>query len=384
MTIPRVWQRPTLGAVAERAGVSTATVSNALNGTGRLSEATRQRVLTAARELGHAQASTARAVARGSTGVLGLTATAYGDLPVSYTEIPYYAQLTLSAMAAAHERGYMLMVMPNSLSPWMWLNMPMDGVIHVDPRTDDPVRSLLRERGVPIVTDGRPLLPHWNDAWVDTDHDAAMSLLLGHLAESGARRIALSQPVHDDAYSQLIGRAYTSWCAEHDMPALVEEYSVLPDYFTAEREAVGRLLDRDPRPDAVVGVYSDSGHNILAAARHRGLRVPRDLLVACVSEDPDYATTNPSITALSLCPDRVGVEAVDLLISLINARGRVNRNRIVQPVLIPRRSTRKPPPPPRRRERPGVTAFPARHPSPGHGQEVIAGWSATHSHDPSG
>lgn len=52
----RVWRRPTLGAVAERAGVS-----NALNGTGRLSEATRQRVLAAAREVVHAPASAARA-----------------------------------------------------------------------------------------------------------------------------------------------------------------------------------------------------------------------------------------------------------------------------------------------------------------------------------
>ena len=125
------WRRPTLGAVAALAGVSTATVSNALNGTGRLSEATRQRVIAAVRELGYAPASTARALAAGSTGVLGLTMTTYGDLPVPYTEIPYYAQLVLGAMAAAHERGYMLMVMPNSLSPLMWLNTPMDGVIHV-------------------------------------------------------------------------------------------------------------------------------------------------------------------------------------------------------------------------------------------------------------
>ena len=154
-----VRHRPTLTAVAAQAGVSTATVSNALNGTGRLSEATRQRVLDAARRLGYAPASTARAVARGSTGVLGLTMTTYGELPVAYTEIPYYAQLTLGAMAAAHERGYLLTVLPNSLSPWMWLNTPMDGVIHVAPRADDPVCSLLRERGIPMVSDGRPLDP---------------------------------------------------------------------------------------------------------------------------------------------------------------------------------------------------------------------------------
>jgi hypothetical protein len=39
------------------------------------------------------------------------------------------------------------------------------------------------------------------------------------------------------------------------MPALVEEYASLPDYFTAGHDAVSRLLHRDPRPDAVIGVY---------------------------------------------------------------------------------------------------------------------------------
>ncbi|TPQ22520.1 LacI family DNA-binding transcriptional regulator [Streptomyces sporangiiformans] len=342
MKSTHVWRRPTLGAVAARAGVSTATVSNALNSTGRLSEATRQRVLAAARELGYAPASTARALAHGGSGVLGLTMTTYGDLPVPYTEIPYYAQLALGAMAAAHERGYMLMVMPSSLSPWMWLNTPMDGVIHVAPRAEDPVRSLLRERGIPMVSEGRPPQPRWGDAWVETDHEAGLRLLLDHLAEAGARRIGLSQPLHDDEYPGQVGRAYASWCAERDMPALVEEYASMPDYFTAERDAVSRLLHRDPRPDAVIGIYSDSGHNILAAARDHGLRVPRDLLVACISEDPDYAMTTPPVTTISLRPDRVSDEAVDLLIALINARSGVDRRRLVQPVLAPRRSTRRP------------------------------------------
>jgi DNA-binding LacI/PurR family transcriptional regulator len=341
MKSTRVWRRPTLEAVAAQAGVSTATVSNALNGTGRLSEATRRRVIAAARELGYAPASAARAMACGSTGVLGLTMTTYGELPVPYTEIPYYAQLALGAMAAAHERGYMLMVMPNSLSPWMWLNTPLDGVIHVAPRVDDPVCALLRERGIPIVSDGPPPQPRRGDAWVDADYDAGLRLLLDHLAEAGARRIALTLPVHDDAYPELIGHAYASWCAERDVPALVEEYASLPDYFTTERDAVARLLTRDPRPDAVIGVYSDSGHNILAAARQHGLRVPRDLLVACVSEDPDYATTTPPVTTVSLRPDRVGDEAVDLLIALVNARTGMERRRSVQPALIPRRSSQR-------------------------------------------
>ena len=341
MTSSRVWRRPTLDAVAARAGVSTATVSNALNGTGRLSEATRQRVLAAAGELGYAPASTARALARGATGVLGLTMTTYGDLPVPYTEIPFYANLVLAAMAAAHNRGYLLQVMPNSMSSWMWLNTPMDGVIHVGPRADDHIRSLLLERGIPMVCEGRPPEANWCDTWVDADHDTGLRLLLDHLVAAGARRIGLTLPVHDDTYPHLIADAYRLWCADQDMQILVEEYAAMPDYFTAEQKAVARLLDRDPRPDAVIGVYSDSGHNILAAARDHGLRVPRDLLVACVSEDPDYATTTPPVTTLSLRPDRTGDAAVDLLVAVINGRVGVDRRRLVQPVLIPRRSTRR-------------------------------------------
>lgn len=339
MESSRAWRRPTLGAVAERAGVSAATVSNALNGTGRLSDATRQRVLAVARELGYASASTARALARGATGVIGLTMTTYGDLPVPYTAIPYYAELTLSAMAAAHHRGYLLLTMPSSMSQWMWLNTPMDGVIHVAPRADDPVLAILRERGLPMISEGRPPRPLRSDAWVDCDHERAVRLLLDHLTEAGARWIGLSLPLHDDEYPNLVGNAYRAWCDEHRVPALVEEYDTLPDYFTAEQHAISRLLNRDPRPDAVIGVYSDSGHNILAAARDHGLRVPRDLLVGCVSEDPDYATTTPPVTTVSLRPDQVGAEAVDLLIALINARSGVNRRRLVQPLLIPRRST---------------------------------------------
>ena len=63
--------------------------------------------------------------------------------------------------------------------------------------------------------------------------------------------------------------------------------------------------------------------------------------MACVSEDPDYATTAPPVTTLSLRPERVGAEAVDLLIAVINARSGADRRRFVQPVLIPRRSTRR-------------------------------------------
>lgn len=125
-------------------------------------------------------------------------------------------------------------------------------------------------------------------------------------------------------------------CHERRSAEMVESFDVVPDYPGSERAAIDRLLDRRPRPDAVFGIYTDSGHHILAAATARGLHVPQRLKVACVSGDPAYATTSPAVTTVSLDPARMGAEAVDLLLALINARKGVQRQRLVAPVVHPR------------------------------------------------
>jgi DNA-binding LacI/PurR family transcriptional regulator len=334
---PRV--RPSMRQVAEAAGVSMATVSNALNGTGRLSDDTRRRVLDAAQELSYLPYSSARAAARGGFGLLGLSLATYGEAPVPYMQIPFYSQLALAAIGAANQRGYLLTVLPGSMSRWMWLTTPLDGVIHTEPRLDDPIREILRQREIPVVTEGRPPVPRHDDAWVDVDVAGAVRTLLDHLAGAGARRAGLVLPLHDDAYPALAREAYAAWCAEHGRPVMTETFTVPDRYPGSELAAVRRLLDRRPRPDAVFGIYSLSGHNILAAARARGLGVPGRLLVACISEDPAYATTSPPVTTVSQRPEEIGAEAVDLLLAIIDGRRRTARQRLVDPVLHARRST---------------------------------------------
>ena len=329
--------RPTLSQVAAEAGVSTATVSNVINGTGRLSEPTRLRVIAAARRLSYQPTNSLRALSHGGTGVLGLTMTTF-DFPVAYTEIPYYADLVLAAIGAANDRGYLLQVMPSSISPWLWMTAPLDGVIHSEPRAKDPVREILLQRGIPMVSVGRPLTAGRLDAWVDSDHTVAIELLMQRFRDAGAHRVGYLMPDHDDAYPQLVLDAFLGWCERSGLEPRVAKFALADDYSRAERAAANKLLSSDSSPDALFGIYTDSGHNILAAAREQSRQVPGDLLVGCLSEDPAYETTDPPVTTVSLQPRVAGSEAVDLLVALMNGRNGVARQRIVTPVLHARAS----------------------------------------------
>ena len=86
--------------------------------------------------------------------------------------------------------------------------------------------------------------------------------------------------------------------------------------------------------------YSDSGRNILKAARGLELAVPDRLLVAATTENPAYADLRPPVTAVSLQPERLAAEAVDLLLALVNGRRGVSLERLVSHDIVVRESTR--------------------------------------------
>jgi DNA-binding LacI/PurR family transcriptional regulator len=258
---------------------------------------------------------------------------------VSYFQVPYYGRLVLSAIEAAHERGYLMVVLPASVPAWMWLTTPLDGVVHTEPTRHDPVLEILRQRGIPIVTEGRPPTPTHGDAWVDNDIDAAVRDLLAHLADSGARTVGVLLPQHDDAYPDLVRRAYEQWCNEHELPVMIETFPIYGYGSGTETDAARRLLGSPRAPDAVFGIYSSSGENILDAAQESGLAVPDQLLVAAITEDPAYADLRPPVTTVTLHPERLAAEAVDLLLALINGRSDVRRQRLVAHDLMVRGST---------------------------------------------
>ncbi|MEU1330767.1 LacI family DNA-binding transcriptional regulator [Streptomyces sp. NPDC005865] len=302
---------PTLADIARAAEVSTATVSHALNGTGRIADATRRRVRDTATRLGYGTPGPPRCR------TLGIAVTTF-PAAWNYTEIAYFSRAVTAATSAAHARGYALTTLPaDRAADDSWHGLAVDGMLIVDSPPGDPMVRALRARGIPLVFDGLPGDPRPGDHWVDNDHEATTRTVLDHLAAAGARRPALQAGNGDEHYARAVTAAYVRWCAERGAAPLIVPFAPADD----RGHAFDPLLTGAHRADAVYAAYDPGGRQLLAAAARHGLRVPDDLRLVCASEDLAYATTDPPVTTVTLAPERAARAAVATLVDLIEGTG---------------------------------------------------------------
>ena len=200
--------------VAEAAGVSITTVSHALSGKGRLTDQTRERVRRVAADLGYTPHPSARSLASGRTGMIATVVSLPGNAPIAFTQIDYYVAPMNAATRTAVGHGYALVVAPSTAGPQTWSQLPLDGVIVIDPADGDPTLPMLRGRGAPIVFVGRDPHGEPDDLVVENDRAAATRSVLDHLVDAGATRVGVVALRTFETFSEDAIAAYFAWCAE--------------------------------------------------------------------------------------------------------------------------------------------------------------------------
>lgn len=299
-----------------------------------MSEATRSRVRDVALDMGYQPNSAARRLAGGRVGLIAVAFSLAGELPVALTEVDYFSKAIRAATTRAHERDYALVVAPPRPHNTLWARVPLDGVVVFDPVAGDELLDELRSRDVPLVLSGRD--PAGSDDYtVDNDHHTGTLTVLDHLAQRGARRIALLAGDLGDAFTADCVDAYRRWCEAHRVEQLV---TTVPFGRFADVDAADRVLATAAPPDAVYAIVDVLGVSVLEAAARRGVRVPGDLLVA-VAGDRQVSDTSVPLTMLELDPARTATEAVDVLIDLIEGRQPADRERLIPTRLVEREST---------------------------------------------
>ncbi|QCB92726.1 LacI family DNA-binding transcriptional regulator [Cellulomonas shaoxiangyii] len=299
--------RVTIGDLAQRLGLSKASVSYALNGQPGVSAQTRARVLALARELQWYPSSSARVLSGARTGVVGLVLSRDPDL--LGTE-PYYMLVLSGIESALIDAEYGLLLRMVGTEPGRDLAVyerwagegRVDGVMLFDQRRDDPRIPLVRHLGLPAVLNGaaepgsvlRAVVP---DERGDADQ------VVEHLRGLGHRRVAhLTGPsglLHEERRDALVRAAAAR--AGMVVETVEGDYTMA----TAHRLVADRL--RGPAgPTAWIASNDVMALGAVRAAAQEGVDVPGRVSVVSWDDSLLCEIGAPPVTALDRHPRDFG------------------------------------------------------------------------------
>jgi DNA-binding LacI/PurR family transcriptional regulator len=304
----------TLEDVARAAGVSRATVSLALAGTGRISDETRRRVRTIAAELEYTVNVGARNLRRARAGALGLY------LPDSTNGLAYYMDFIFGVVDTAAASGQSVTIVAGAAAGDR-ARAHVDGYILIDPPDDDPVVRRILEGRLPVVSGEdapRDLPAPWGTVY--SDHRLGMSALMDHLARRGSRSPALIAPSDGTVWGRDVRDAYLDWCGRNRVEPVMRQspHRFMPDDV---RRVATELLSAADRPDAIISAPDGSAVGAVSAARALGLRVGSEVLVTAYADSLAMQMCDPPVTAIDLRAREFGTRCAALLLSALDDDG---------------------------------------------------------------
>ena len=306
----------TMRDVAERAGVSIATVSFLLNDTKPVRATTRAKIEQAMAELGYRRNVVARALASKRTHIVAMAYPAL-DHKFGFSAAEFFT----SAANAAREQDYHLVLWPvgndgTELTELVGQGL-VDGVVLMEVQLDDPRVTVLQKTGTPFALIGRTSSLE-GLAHVDIDFDKTVEDAVDYLYGLGHRRLVLVSGNLDDPLFSTYGpyvrseAAYRRVAAQYGVDTVVLQCS---GSTMAGQEAMARLVDEYPETTAVLIVNEFAALGAVAGLDRLGLRVPADISVLPLLMAPEMAAlTNPQLTIMRTPGPELGQLGTEALI----------------------------------------------------------------------
>ncbi|MGW0863399.1 LacI family DNA-binding transcriptional regulator [Streptomyces sp. NPDC002611] len=335
--------RVTIKDVAARAGVSKGAVSLAFNHKPGLSEATRDRIFRAARELGWAPNLTARTLAGSRVDVVGLAVCR----PARMLGLePWYMDFVsgVESVLAEHSCSLLLRLVRNmdeeiGVQEAWWRGRQIGGSILVDFRADDPRVGLVERLGLPVVAVGHPSLTGGlTSVW--TDDATAVTEAVRYLAALGHRRIARVGGAAALGHTAIRTAAF-----DEAAGSLAGARQVATDFSGDAGARATRSLLSASAPDRPTAIVYDNDIMAVAGlsvAAEMGLRVPDDVSLLAWDDSQLCRLTHPTLSAMSHDVHGFGAEVARTLFGVITGDAAAGSHPVPTPVLTPRGSTAPP------------------------------------------
>lgn len=296
----------TIKDIARRAGVSITSVSYALNGTGTISELTRQRVLEAAEALNYHPNAFARNLKKPKTRTIGVFIYRFGG--------SFYEDILDGIHETVFRAEYELIVCPESRTVRKILTYrQVDGAIIFDTRIGSDILIRLASERFPIVVMDRNLKGEYLLPML-IDNEKGVREGFKHLYEQGARRMYYVAGAQDSLDNTERREAFLSEAQKHDLEVRCfhGNFTEQSGYFVAQQIIAAREL-----PDAVFCANDQMAIGFMKAMKEYKVKVPEDVAVIGFDDIQIAQYLRPSLTTIGASRMEWGSSAATQLIDFL-------------------------------------------------------------------
>ncbi|MCX7747272.1 MAG: LacI family transcriptional regulator [Clostridia bacterium] len=323
--------------VAKKSGVSVATVSKVLNNAETVRESNRRKVLQAMSELNYTPSATARSLAKGKSGVIGLVIQTITDT--------FLQQAIMAINDTLEANGYFLAlsVIPQmyeeTVNPYLFQQDRVDGLLLLSPLHEDEYILELKGKKIPFVLmDNQKYNPSVSTVLVDNYKggcDVTNYLIgLGHkkIFHIKGPDVFLSSREREKAYKDTMIKAGLE-------PIVVE---TLQFEFEDGYKITKKLIQENNLPTAIFAADDHLALGVIDALKEDGFRVPDHVSVAGFDDQSLASQLHPLLTTVRQPAEEMGKKGVELLLKII--KGDLKRSATIklEPQLIVRQSTAPP------------------------------------------
>lgn len=304
--------------VCKLAGVSKATVSRVINGTGQVKASTREAVFAAMEQLGYRPNKLAQALATNRTNTIGLVVSDFDGI--------HFGLLLKQAAASADQADKQLIVTNGKNDPEQeyeairQLEGRCDAIIlYSRTLSDEHIKKLCSQLTIPLVVLNRnPSEPNYHT--VSFDQEGAVHLVMDHLLSFGHTQIAcITGPLQNPTGQARLG-GYKNSLISHNI-TFTDELVECGDYHLVGGYQACQSLIKKGIPFTAIMAFSDSmAVGALKALNEAGLKVPDQVSVTGIDNDPITEFFTPTLTTVELPIGQMTKQAFELALTLIETQ----------------------------------------------------------------
>ncbi|MDV7105778.1 LacI family DNA-binding transcriptional regulator [Vibrio sp. TH_r3] len=308
--------------VCKLAGVSKATVSRVVNGTGQVKESTREAVFAAMEQLGYRPNKLAQALATNRTNSIGLVVSDFDGV--------HFGLLLKQAAASTDSAHKQLIVTNGKNDPEQeyeairQLEGRCDAVIlYSRTLSDEHIKTLNKQLSIPLVILNRNSSES-SYYTVSFDQEGAITLMMEYLIKLGHRDIACITGPLDNPTGQARLAGYKNALKASEIPFQMNLVQTGDYHMMSGYTACKKLLAQGASFSAIVAFNDNMAVGALKALNESRINVPEQVSIIGIDNDPITEFFNPTLTTVELPIEDMTKQAVDLALELIETKQRLS------------------------------------------------------------